>query len=384
LEENAMGHYSHLFPEVNMMNYDTQNERNSKQLLLPNFGEPAQQKLANAKVLVIGAGSLGSPVLQYLAASGIGQIGIADAAEISLSNLQRQVLYTTADIGQFKCTVAAERLRKMNPDIVIYEHLLFIDNKNALPLFKDYDVVIDGTDNFTARYLINDACVLLEKPLIFGAVFQYEGQVAIFNVKDKNGIKVNYRHLFPTPPTATESQDFGTSGVPGMLPGTIGIIQAAETIKLITGIGTPLINKMVAYRALTNESSIVKLSMRDRAEINMPRNEDEFRNMDYTLFCNPAFKKIHSIGGIEFRRYLNDESTAIIDVREIGERPLATFRHSHIPLSVFRERLAEIQSPKVVLFCQSGTRSIKAAEILAEHFKTEKMIYTLDRGILSL
>ena len=360
------------------------NERYSRQTLLKNLGETGQQKLLQAKVLVVGAGGLGCPVLQYLAAAGIGTLGIVDGDIVSLSNLQRQVLYTSAEIGQYKTSVAAARLRQMNPEIRVNEHLLFVDTRNALHLFEQYDIIVDGTDNFATRYLINDACVLLNKPLVFGAVYQYAGQVAIFNVADQESVKINYRHLFPVPPSAQEAPDCATAGVLGTLPGIIGMMQATEAIKLITGIGEPLINKMVTYNALNNDLMTVDLSAAFALPITMPENEHEFKQMNYEIFCNSSSNTVEQIDAAKFRQFLQDENLAIIDVREPGEKPLATFRHIQLPMSAFKENMDQIPAGDVVIFCQSGKRSLIAGELLVAHFNDRRRIYNLKNGILSL
>ena len=358
--------------------------RYSRQILLTNFGETAQEKLLAAKVLVIGAGGLGCPILQYLAASGVGVIGIADADKVSLSNLQRQVLFTDDDIGKHKTTIAAKRLRQMNPGIVINEHIIFINTENAFSLINDYDIIIDGTDNFATRYLINDACVLLNKPLVFGAVFQYEGQIAVFNVEDESKIRINYRHLFPVPPSTEEAPDCATAGVFGVLPGIIGIMQATETIKFITGIGTSLINKLLFYNALSNETFTIDISGAHQTKINMPLNEAAFKKTNYEAFCNPVLNDVQQIDAATFNVFLNDKSIAIIDVRELNEKPFATFRHQQIPLSVFKNNVDKIDAEKIILFCQSGVRSLTAADLLMEHLKSKKTVYNLRGGILSL
>jgi len=230
-------------------------ERYHHQMILKDFGEAGQQKLLQAKVLVIGAGGLGCPALQYLTAAGIGTIGIVDDDVVTLSNLHRQILYSTSDIGFLKAEKAAEKLRQLNPEISIIVYSERLTTQNALSIMKAYDVIIDGTDNFSTRYMINDACVLLQKPLVYGAVSQYEGQVAIFNYKKENLYEgVNYRDLFPYPPKDTEVLNCAEAGVLGILPGIIGTMQANETIKLITGIGKPLINRMLTFNALNNQT----------------------------------------------------------------------------------------------------------------------------------
>jgi len=358
-------------------------KRYNRQILLKNFGETGQQKLLDAKVLVIGAGGLGCPILQYLAAAGIGTIGIVDGDTVDLSNLQRQILFATNDIGKQKATIAAERIRAINPTILVNEHSQFLSTENALDLFKNYDIIVDGTDNFATRYMINDACVLLNKPLVFGAVYQFEGQVAIFNVPDANGVKINYRHLFPVPPSKEEAPDCATAGVLGTLPGIIGMMQATETIKLVANIGKPLINKMVSYNALTNESFTTDLSAAANVKIDLPKTETEFKAFNYDFFCNTVPSQVQQIDAKTFNEFLKDENIAIIDVREIDEKPLAIFRHIAIPLSNFKSEIENIDAKKVVLFCQSGKRSNTAAEFLLEKNKIAS-VYNLRNGILSL
>ena len=234
-------------------------ERYQRQITLKNFGEECQQRLSEAKVLVVGAGGLGCPALQYLAAAGVGTIGIADDDIVSLSDLHRQILYASADIGLSKVEVAAIRLNELNPDVKIVQHKMRLRKQDATEIIKQYEYILDGTDNFITRYVINDACVLLGKPLVCGAVSQYQGQLAVFNVPDKNGRTSNYRSLFPVPPKTAEFPDCNEQGVLGVLPGIIGTMQAAEIIKLVTGIGTSLCNKMITYDALTNEIFVVRL-----------------------------------------------------------------------------------------------------------------------------
>ncbi|WP_379966288.1 ThiF family adenylyltransferase [Epilithonimonas sp. UC225_85] len=360
-----------------------QQKRYSRQIMLQNFGEIAQEKMLSSKVLVIGAGGLGCPVIQYLTAGGVGNIGIVDHDMVSLSNLQRQVLFNTEDIGKNKALVASEKLKKLNPGIIIKAFPIAINNKNALELIRNYDIIVDCTDNFATRYLINDACVLLDKPLVFGAIYQYEGQVAVFNVSNESGIKINYRHLFPIPPSAEEAPDCATAGVLGVLPGIIGVMQAVEIIKLITGIGAPLINKMTSYNALSNETFTIDLSASHQTNITMPQNRTEFENMNYDFFCNTVSNAIEEINTTIFNKFLKDKIIAIIDVRELDETPFANFRNQQIPLSEWGKQVPEIIEKEVIVFCQSGKRSLKAAKILYEAYP-EKKIYSLKGGILTL
>jgi adenylyltransferase/sulfurtransferase len=226
-------------------------ERYHRQIILPEFGEIGQQKLLKAKVLVIGAGGLGCPALQYLTAAGIGTIGIVDDDVVSLNNLHRQVLYSVNDIGLSKAERAAHILEQLNPDINIIAYNERLENQNAITLFHDFDIVVDGTDNFSTRYMINDACVLLNKPLVYGAISLFEGQVSVF--RNQNADDVNYRDIFPDPPKEGEVLNCAEAGVLGVLPGIIGTMMANETIKLLTGIGDSLINQLLTYNALNNQ-----------------------------------------------------------------------------------------------------------------------------------
>lgn len=235
-------------------------ERYQRQMLIPELGFAGQQRLLDARVLVVGAGGLGCPILQYLAAAGVGTIGIIDDDVVAMSNLHRQILYTVADIGRPKALVAAERLREMNPDITIHPFTDRLEVENALALFPQYDWVVDGSDNFPTRYIVNDICVRVNKPLIYGAVSQFEGQVAVFNYPDAKGRSVNYRDIFPNPPAPGEVRSCAEAGVIGVLPGIIGTLQANEVIKLITGIGSPLINQVLIYSALTNKQHIIMIN----------------------------------------------------------------------------------------------------------------------------
>jgi molybdopterin/thiamine biosynthesis adenylyltransferase/rhodanese-related sulfurtransferase len=353
-----------------MENYNT---RYARHYSLNNFGSEGQQKLANAKVLVIGAGGLGCPVLQYLAAAGVGTIGLADNDVVSLSNLQRQVLYSTEDIGRAKASVGALKLQQLNPDITIESYKMMVSNDNALDLIASYDIVIDCTDNFAARYLINDACVLLDKPLIFGAVYQYEGQVAVFNVEDINGNKTNYRNLFATPPDPLEVADCNEAGVLGVLPGIIGIMQATEAIKLLTGIGEVLANKLLTFSILDYSNFVIEVTPDDSVHELMPRDKLAFKNTDYNWLC-----------GISFLQKANLADTLVIDVREEDELPKVHFSNLNIPLSALSDKMSEIGVNNVLLFCQSGKRSLKAGKMLLEKFGNSRKISHLQGGIIAL
>jgi molybdopterin/thiamine biosynthesis adenylyltransferase/rhodanese-related sulfurtransferase len=359
-------------------------ERYDRQLILKGFGEEAQQKLAAATVLVIGAGGLGCPALQYLVASGVGHIGIIDGDTVSLSNLHRQVLFSTADIGKLKVEVAAARLTKLNPEIRIEIHPANISGHNILPILKNYEYIIDGTDNFESRYLISDACALLKKPLIFAAVSGFEGQLAIFNVKDQQGQTTNYRDIFPVPPAKGEIPNCAENGVLGVLPGIIGTMQAAETIKLITGIGTPLINKILNYNLLNQQFYEISISPSPVGTYTLPLTENDFLKLNTETSKDQKINQVLEIDIKELEELQKQESVIIIDVREKDEMPqLNTTLYIKAPMSDFENLLKkDLAEEHIVLLCQHGIRSLAAAEFLHEKYASTKQIYSLKGGIV--
>lgn len=357
-------------------------KRYSRQIILREFGIEAQQKLSEAKVLVAGAGGLGCPALLYLAAAGIGTLGIVDYDIVEISNLHRQTLYETNDAGLSKSAVAASKLNSFNPDIKITPFDIKLDNQNALQVISDFDVIIDGTDNFESRYLINDACVLLGKPLIYGAVFRFEGQAGVFNMPDKvSGLRTNYRDLFPEPPDPASHSDCNDAGVLGVVPGIIGTIQAAETIKIIAGIGETLCNEIISYNMLTNNFHKFKIQQSDRSEYYIPKTESEFMNFDYISFCGKQ-ESDNEISVEEFEDLISENNTTIIDVREKNEMySSGEIKSEHIPLSIFKEKILSADfKDKIVLICQTGIRSLIAVEIFKEISGGAK-VYSLSGGI---
>ncbi|MBL4654485.1 MAG: molybdopterin-synthase adenylyltransferase MoeB, partial [Bacteroidia bacterium] len=251
-----------------------------RHIILPEIGKKGQEKLINAKVLVVGAGGLGCPILSYLAAAGIGTIGIIDADVVDATNLHRQVLYGKDDIGKPKVEIAKKKLSQLNPFIQINIYQERLDSSNALKIFQDYDLIADGTDNFPTRYLINDACVISDKPFVFGSIFKFEGQVSVFNFKNKSGKKgPTYRCLFPEPPSPGSVPNCAEIGVMGVLPGIIGSMQANEVIKIFIGIGDVLNGKLLVYDSLTAEVNTLNF---DRVEENCDISE----LIDYEQFCN--------------------------------------------------------------------------------------------------
>jgi len=357
-------------------------ERYQRQILLKGFGLEGQHKLLQSKVLVVGAGGLGCPVLQYLAAAGVGTIGIVDEDIVSITNLHRQILFTVDDVGLPKASTAKEHLAKLNPEITIIDYNERLSTSNALAIINQYDIVIDATDNFSSRYLINDACVLLNKPIVYGAVSQFEGQVAILNCHLASSVTpANYRDLFPTPPIDGEVLNCAEAGVLGVLPGIIGSMQASETIKLITGIGKPLINTVLTYHSLTNQLYEIEIVANSSTRSLLPANEADFIKMDYEWFCASKNNKFE-IDIENFNKIANTADVEIIDVRELGETPILTdINYYQIPLSQFKENIAAIKKEKIVVFCQSGKRSLQAAHILFDTFGNKKIIYSLKGGI---
>jgi adenylyltransferase/sulfurtransferase len=353
-------------------------------MILKDFGKQAQEKLLDAKVLVIGAGGLGCPALLYLTGAGIGTIGIIDDDIISLENLHRQTLYATSDIGFPKATVAAEKLQALNPDISITPYAFRLTPESCLHIFPTFDIILDCTDNFATRYMINDACVLFGKPLVSGAVSQYEGQVAIFNSQTAKGDEpVNYRDLFPDPPKSGEVMSCAEAGVLGVLPGIIGSIQAGETIKLITGIGEALINRLFTYNLLNNQTFELSLSKNLAHHITAPENIDAFLQTDYEWLCGNEQQHLEIDVEI-FDKMIDSGNTIVVDVREKDEYPsVSEFVHLQVPLSQLENNLTEIKEDTIIFFCQAGSRSLQAAKLFKEEQRSVKHIYSLQGGIIN-
>jgi adenylyltransferase/sulfurtransferase len=376
--------FRHFQEDENMTN-EIYPERYNRQVALQEIGATGQQKLAQAKVLVIGAGGLGCPALLYLAAAGVGTLGVADYDYVDITNLHRQILYTTEDLGKPKAETAAKRLRALNPDLVLHTYDRIIENKNALSICSGYDLILDGSDNYVTRYLVNDACVLLGKPLIYGAAMRFEGQAGVFNLLDpETNVITNYRDLFPFPPEADPNMTCEQAGVIGVLPGIIGTLQATEALKIITGIGKPLANRVLTFNILTNSFYEFNLLPRRERGAEIPGDEDAFRNFDYESFCglNPYSEIISTT---VFTNAIKDSTLRVVDVREWDEPEtdagLAALR---IPMSEFNSRLGEIPSSLPVVFiCQWGLRSRKAMADYLEAFPG-RIAYSLAGGIAAL
>jgi adenylyltransferase/sulfurtransferase len=356
--------------------------RYQRQIQLKEIGQLGQDKISNAKVLIIGAGGLGCPALQYLAAAGVGTIGIIDFDIVEMSNLQRQILYTVDDIGKSKAITAAKKLNLLNPEIKIDVYNFQITNKNALEILENYDIIIDGSDNFATRYLINDACMLLDKPLIYGAVLRFEGQIGVFNHEDAaTHIKTNYRDLFPKPPDLDSAISCNDVGVLGVIPGIIGTMQASEALKIITGIGNTLTNKIISYNALENTFYDFEMVSNTNQLIDFPKNKAAFLDYNYDWFCNSNLD-IETLSVEEFDNLRKQKKITIIDVREKGELPFVDeFPFTLIPLSEFENLLSTISTEnKIVVFCKSGQRSAKAIKIIKEKFPNCQA-FSLNGGI---
>lgn len=333
--------------------------RYSRHIVLSEVGQKGQEKLSRAKVLVIGAGGLGCPVLQYLAAAGIGTLGIMDFDIVEESNLQRQILFGTSSLGMNKALAAKIRLEDLNPTIELKAYPKKLTSNNALELFRSYDLIVDGTDNFTTRYLINDAAILTHKPVVYGAIYKFEGQVSVFNYK--NG--PSYRCLFPTPPKEGSVANCSEVGVLGVLTGIIGCMQANEVIKIILGFDDVLSGKLYCYNAKTSETTTLKINKSDSEFKKILIQKDNFQDQYNQMSCE---SKVYEIS---LEEALQKENIQFIDVREYGELPQLDLPNcDQIPLEKLENNLDQINSENNnILFCQTGIRSKAAVEILQKH-----------------
>jgi adenylyltransferase/sulfurtransferase len=360
--------------------------RYNRHIIIPEFGLAAQQKLKAAKVLVVGSGGLGSPVLLYLAAAGIGTIGIVDFDVVDDSNLQRQVLFGVHEIGKPKVEAAKQRLQALNPHIEFVLYNTQLTSQNALDIIKDYDVVADGTDNFPTRYLVNDACVLLGKPNIYASIFQFEGQVSVFNYRHANGdLGPNYRDLYPTPPPPGLVPSCAEGGVLGVLPGIIGSLQALEVIKVITGVGEPLAGRFYIFDALSFESRTFNISRRDDNPLN-GKNPTITQLIDYEQFCGvkAVEQPVKEITPQElYALQVKGEPFQFIDVREPYEYDIVNIGAELIPLATVAEHADAISKDMpVIVHCKMGGRSARAIRELEEKFGFTNL-YNLKGGIIA-
>jgi len=357
--------------------------RYSRHINLPQFGMAAQQKLKEAKVLVIGCGGLGSPLLLYLAAAGVGTIGLVDFDRVEESNLQRQVLFDVSDVGKQKAIAAQQKIEALNPHINTTIYTERLTAANAMNVIKDYDIVADGTDNFPTRYLVNDACVLLNKPYIYAAIHQFEGQVSVFNYINSNGEKgPNYRDLFPISPAPEAVPNCAEAGVLGVLPGIIGSMQALEVIKVITGIGETLSGRLFIFDTLSFQTNIIKIKHTAGNPLN-GTHPTITELIDYEQFCGSASPgNIKEITPQQLTDWQQHEEVQLIDVREPYEYEIVNINAQLIPLSTLTNNIDKInRNKKVVLHCKSGSRSIQAIQLLEEDFGFANL-YNLQGGIL--
>ena len=360
-------------------------ERYSRHLILPEVGVEGQLKLKNARVLLVGTGGLGAPMALYLSAAGAGTLGLVDFDVVDRSNLQRQVIHGTGDVGRKKVESAAASIAEINPNVRVVKHELALSSENALDIFKDYDIVADGTDNFPTRYLVNDACVLLNKPNVYGSIFRFEGQASVFAVEDAPC----YRCLYPEPPPPGLVPSCAEGGVLGILPGIIGLIQATEVVKLILGQGESLKGRLLLYDALAMRFRELKLRKDPECPICGPHRTIT-KLIDYHQFCgvpqapaapataageiDPVAVKARSDSGEDFQ---------LIDVREPHEYQICRIPQARlIPLGELPKRLHEIdRSRPIVVHCKTGGRSAKAADLLRRNGFTN--VLNMTGGILA-
>lgn len=348
--------------------------RYQKHIILSEIGSEGQDKLSKAKVLVVGAGGLGCPILQYLAAAGVGTIGIIDFDTVEESNLQRQILYGSSSLGKNKALAAKDRLADLNPTITINGYPEKLTYGNVLSLFGKYDIIVDGTDNYKTRYLINDACVIAKKPLVYGAIHKFEGQIAVFNHQGS----ATYRCLFPET-SKLRGLNCAEIGVLGVLAGIIGTKQANEVLKLILGIGTPLSGKLWLYNALSEEVTIIKIK-RSEASI-----EKALKKAQYFEAHINGVKCTNTAHEISFEEAIQNPNTLFVDVRKPDEEPKvnSSLNSINIPLHELKHNLSTIALGKdIVFFCQSGERSLQAVSIFKKHYKTP--CYSLKGGALHI
>jgi molybdopterin/thiamine biosynthesis adenylyltransferase/rhodanese-related sulfurtransferase len=343
--------------------------RYSRHLLLPEVGMEGQQKLKAAKVLCIGTGGLGSPLGYYLAAAGVGTLGLVDFDVVDASNLQRQIIHSTRDVGRLKIDSAAEKLEALNPYLKIVKFNTMLSSQNALEIFKDFDIVADGTDNFPTRYLVNDACVLSGKPNVYASIFRFEGQASVFATQDGPC----YRCLYPEPPPPGLVPSCAEGGVLGILPGLLGLIQATEVIKLILGQGEPLIGRLLLVDSLNMHFRELKLRKNQDCPV-CGSHPTVTKLIDYEQFCGiqpeaPASSLVNGVAQISPKDYkrqvVGGKDYFLLDVREPHEFQIANLNGYLIPLGDLEKRVNELDAGReIVVHCKSGARSQRAAEFL--------------------
>lgn len=367
-------------------------ERYSRHLIIPEFNIEGQKKLKAAKVLVVGSGGLGSPLLLYLTAAGVGTIGIVDFDVVDSSNLQRQVLFGEENVGEAKVDAAKRRLSALNPHIKIITYNTHLNSQNALDIIKDYDVVADGTDNFPTRYLVNDACVLLDKVNVYASIFRFEGQASVFNQLQEDGTRgPNYRDLFPSPPPAGLVPSCAEGGVIGVLPGILGSIQANEVIKVISGVGETLSGRLFLFDAASFETRTLKIQKSPTNPLNGD-NPSQTELIDYQQFCGIGVEEDAAVTEnvvkhISVEAFLelkeSGEDYQLIDVREPFEFEIAEMGGELIPLATIAQNADRIsKDKKVIMHCKAGKRSADAIKVLQSTYGFTNL-YNLEGGILA-
>ena len=355
-----------------------------RHLTLPQVGESGQQVLKQAKALVIGAGGLGCPVLMYLSGAGIGQLGIVDHDTVAISNLHRQVLYGFSQLGEFKAEAAINRLHDLNPNIVLKAYTQRLSPQNAVDLIAQYDVIVDATDNFPTRYLINDICVFLDKPFVFGAIDRFQGQVSVCNFTDTQGQKgPTYRCLFPKPPAPETAPDCSQNGVLGVLPGMIGNLQANEVIKLICDIGEVLSGKLLLFDALNHHTTQFSMQRNEQAVQQALHNAPNFAAFDYEQFCCSSTQAINEISATDlFKQLHGKEKLQLIDVRSVPEFKIKLPNSIRIPLNDLQTNTHKISKniSRVVCYCDHGVSSVKAVRQLQNHHQFNN-VFNLTGGL---
>lgn len=348
---------------------DKESQRFSRQVALAEVGVEGQERLKAARVLVVGSGGLGSPALTYLTAAGVGTIGVIDGDRVQISNLHRQTLFTEGDLGKSKVEAASRSLRALNSSANIHEFDLPLTALNVRDVLSSYDLVLDGSDNFATRYLVNDACVTFNKPFVSASVFQFEGQLSVFNTDLEGYRGPTYRCLFPEPPPPDVAPNCAQIGVLGTVPGTLGLLQANEALKLILKIGQPLVGRLLVLNLLTLESKIVGFKRsKDASE------RSELRDHGYYVGLNPVCKvdefnlAVPDVSVDQVNSWIKEGvDFQLVDVREAHERARASIGGVHIPLNELPQRLGELsENRSLVVYCHSGVRSKQAAQLIMQ------------------
>lgn len=361
-------------------------QRYSRHILIPDFNIEGQQKLKAARVLVVGCGGLGAPLLSYLVAAGVGTIGLVDHDLVDESNLHRQILFTLEDVGKPKVEAASRRLSLQNPNVVLHTYQEKLTSDNALDIISKYDIVADGTDNFPTRYLVNDACVILNKVNVYASIYRFEGQLAVFNYTEAGGERgPNYRDLYPTPPPPGQVPSCAEGGVLGVLPGIMGSLQANEAIKVITGLGQPLTGELFILDTLSFESRKLKFRKNPYNPLNKAKTH-QLPDVDYETFCGYAPAEEDDIKEISVHKLhtmiQQGEDFFLLDVREPYEYDIANLGGKLIPLHTLENAWPAIpKDRKVVVHCRSGQRSQKAIQLLRN--KGYERLFNLKGGILA-